>query len=157
LLLGDYALKLKSWIQKNWHRVLEVLLVPLVLLLLGIWFEHDIKYRQEDLAVTQIVDSYFNGIASNLVSAQVIMDNSVVIARSLALFMRLRQLNRKDEIINVLRFISEAKPELIDGDVFEQDLQSDRYFIDFSGVDLSDSDIEIMEIQNLRIFWGGKL
>ena len=50
----------------------------------------------------------------------------------------------------VIRFISEVTPEILEGDVFEQDPQSDQYFIDFSGIELSNSLLEIIKIEGLR-------
>ncbi len=131
-------------------KLIEVLLIPSVLLILGVWLQGSITERQEDLAVTQLVDNYFTNF-TNTSSAE--ESYSIAIARTRALFTRLQQLRRKDELINVLRFISEVDPVMLKGDVFEQDPQSDRYFVDLSGVELSSSNIDIIAVEGLRI-WG---
>jgi uncharacterized protein YjbI with pentapeptide repeats len=131
-------------------KLVELLLMPLVLLLISISIQSDISERQEDLIVAQMVDSYFERVAHHLtISSE--NSSSVIIASTRALFMRLRQLERQNEIVNVLRFVSEVDPEILKGDVFEQDPQSDAYFVDLSGIQLSGISIDIIEAEGLRL------
>lgn len=132
-------------------KISEILLIPLVLLLLGLSIQSSVSERQEDLIVTQMVDNYFDGVAKYLVEPSE-FTSPVIIARTRALFVRLRQLHRQNEIVNVLRFISEVAPEILEGDVFEQDPQSEQCFIDLSGVQLENISIGIFEIKGLRIW-----
>jgi uncharacterized protein YjbI with pentapeptide repeats len=143
---------LQHLLKKVVIKSLELLLIPLVLLLIGLSIQKGISDRQEDLVVTQMVDNYFSGVANQL-TAPMEISSSVIIARTRALFYRLRQLDRKNEIVNVLRFISEVSPEILKGDVFEQDPQSDRYFVDFSNIQLSGTSLEIIEVSDLRIWF----
>ena len=132
-------------------KLLELFLIPLTLLLISISIQSGVSERQEDLIVTQMVDSYFEGVANHLIDSSE-SNPSVVIARTRALFIRLKQLERQNEIVNVLRFISEVYPEILKGDVFEQDPQSDPYFVDLSGLQLQDTLIDIIETEDLRLW-----
>lgn len=142
---------LQDLLKKTAIKLLELLIIPLVLLLVGISIQKEISDRQEDLVVTQMVDNYYAGVANHLAEPMEVR-SSVIIARTRALFHRLRQLDRKNEIVNVLRFISEVSPEILRGDVFEQDSQSDQYFVDFSNIQLSRVSLDIIELSGLRIW-----
>lgn len=139
---------MKELCKKLAVKTFELLLVPIVILIIGLYLQKGITERQEDLAVTQMVDNYFNGIAGHLNSEN--SESPFILARTRALIYRLHQLERKEEIVNTLRFISEVTPEILRGDVFEQDPQSDPYFVDLSNIDLSKSDIEVIEAYDMR-------
>jgi hypothetical protein len=143
---------LQYLLKKTVIKSLELLLIPLALLLFGLFIQKGISDRQEDLVVTQMVDNYFSGVTNQLTIPMEI-SSSVIIARTRALFHRLRQLDRKNEIVNVLRFISEVSPEILKGDVFEQDPQSNRYYVDFSNIQLSEVSLETIEVSGLRMWF----
>ncbi|WP_180961104.1 pentapeptide repeat-containing protein [Shewanella sp. GutCb] len=135
--------------EKDWDRMLEIVLVPFTLLGLSVWIEAEMSSWQEDIAVTQMVDSYFDGITDILSSEGAELSHYAAIARSRALFFRLQELERKEEMINVLRYLSEASPDILRGSPFEQDQQASQYYIDFSYSNLSSSDIQIMELEDM--------
>jgi uncharacterized protein YjbI with pentapeptide repeats len=78
---------------------------------------------------------------------------SILIARTHSTINRLRELDRKAEIVNILRYVSETQPHILHGDVFEQDPQSAPYFVDLSNIDLSHTEFSIMKIAHARL-WG---
>ena len=63
-------MKLKALLNKNWLRILEIVLIPFILLGLGIWSNIKLSAWQEDVTITQMVDSYFDGIANHLSSTE---------------------------------------------------------------------------------------
>ena len=146
------GLILEYLLKNTFIKLLELLLIPLILLLIGLSIQIKISNRQENLVVTQMIDNYFLGVANQL-NRSIEDSSSVVIARTRAILYQLQQLNRKNEIINILRFISEVHPEILKGDVFEQDPQSERYFVDFSNVRLSEVSLGIIQISDLRIWF----
>ncbi len=123
--------------------------MPLVLFVLGIWMNAKTSAWQEDIAVTQMVDSYFDGVMSHASSTESDVFYKTALARSRSLFFHLAELDRKREFINVLRFISEVEPDLLRSSPFEQDPQAAPYHINLNHSDLSSSDIEIMSIDSL--------
>ncbi len=134
-------------------KTVQVLLIPLALFAAGVWIERGVTKRQEDIAVTQLVNSYYDGTAQLMASNNLPSSDSVLIARTRTTINRLRELERKAEIVAILRYISEAEPHILHGDVFEQDPQSEPYFVDLSNIDLSNTRISIMEIEYARL-WG---
>ncbi len=134
-------------------KTVEALLIPIALFATGVWIERGVTKRQEDIAVTQLLNSFFDGTAQLVTARNVPNSDSVLIARTRSTINRLRELDRKVEIVNFLRYVSEAQPHIIHGDIFEQDSQSDPYFVDLSNIDLSNTKISIMETEHVRL-WG---
>ena len=122
------GLILEYLLKNTFIKLLELLLIPLILLLIGLSIQIKISNRQENLVVTQMIDNYFLEVANQL-NRSIEDSSSVVIARTRAILYQLQQLNRKNEIINILRFISEVHPEILKGDVhFKSMLRYSKIF-----------------------------
>ena len=77
--------------------------------------------RQEDTLVHQTVAAYFQSMAEVLNLQNVEERQTLILAHSQALLAQLQKLHRGQEIIQLIRYLSEIAPHMLHADVFEQD------------------------------------
>lgn len=129
-----------------------MLLIPVTLTCVSLEFETSQNNGQQNTSDSELFNHYADDLFQILSVEYTEITDSIIIAKSRSTLKVLKQNEQKDEIINMLRLLSEVAPHLLNGDVFEQDPQSEPYFIDFSRQDLSHSLINIIEMEQLR-FW----
>ena len=144
------------------YKIIEIILIPVSIFALGAVLSHSINKqqtslskrlaeRQEEILITQMVETYFQNTADILDRSSHDQIHSIILAKTRNLISGLKKQKQSEKIVEVLRFVSQAYPQILEADIFEQDPQSDPYFIDLSDIDFSDIEFAIMEIERAQL------
>ena len=136
-----------------------IILIPIGVAAASLWVDtriderqrqaaDELFQRQEELTVTQTIDSYFQGIGMLVASRQdLVTRNRIIIARTNALLGRLT--HPRDRAL-IIRFISELQLDLTKRP--ERMLErAAKPFVDLSNLDLSQTDLSYINLHGANL------
>lgn len=100
-----------------------------------------------------MIETYYQNIVDILYRIPNGQTHSIILNKTRNIISDLKEQNRSEKIIEILRFISQEYPQILEADIFEQDPQSDPYFIDLSHTNFSGKEFEIMELEHVKLSW----
>ena len=106
--------------------------------------------QQENMIVHQTVAAYFQSMVEVLNLQNAEERQTLILAHSRALLAQLQELHRGQEIIQLIRYLSEITPHVLRADLYEQDPQSEPYYLDFSYTDFSGTEVSSLQLNEAQ-------
>ena len=75
---------------------------------------------------------------------------SLILAQSRSLLAQLQEFHRGQEILQVIRYLSETVPHILQADLYEQDPQSEPYYLEFSYTNFSHTQVSSLQLNEAQ-------